>query len=83
MQVVRNSLADISRQRESPKAEDIPAPTEEKKPPAKSLPQLSYGANKKYPHLSKAIEVCCPALEMNLLHDDRKLWISKTKSVES
>ena len=56
-QVVRNSLADITRLRERPKDGDLPDPTDEKKPPRKDLPQLSYGANKKYPHLSKAIEV--------------------------
>ena len=54
---MRNSLADITRLRERPKDGDLPDPTDEKKPPRKDLPQLSYGANKKYPHLSKAIEV--------------------------
>ena len=70
LQVVRNSLADIVRLRERPSSENLPAPTDEKKPPRKDLPQLSYGANKRYPHLSKAIEVSWIGVE-NLLHDDK------------
>ena len=70
LQVVRNSLADIVRLRERPNDEKLPQPTDEKKPARKDLPQLSYGANKKYPHLSKAIEVC-PIGSENLLNDDR------------
>ena len=82
LQVVRNSLADIARLRESPKEENLPQPTEEKKPPRKDLPQLSYGANKKYPHLSKAIEVGPIAVE-NLLHDDKSYGFPRIQTVES
>ena len=82
LQVVRNSLADIARLRESPKDEKVPQPTEEKKPPRKDLPQLSYGANKKYPHLSKAIEVGQIALE-NLSHDDKSYGFPRIQTVES
>ena len=82
LQVVRNSLADIARLRESPKDENIPQPTEEKKPPRKDLPQLSYGANKKYPHLSKAIEVGRIPLE-NLSHDDKSYGFPRIQTVES
>ena len=78
LQVVRNSLADIVRLRERPKDENIPEPTDEKKPPRKDLPQLSYGANKKYPHLSKAIEVGRIGVE-NLLHDDKSYGSLKYK----
>ena len=78
LQVVRNSLADIVRLRERPSDEKLPAPTDEKKPPRKDLPQLSYGANKKYPHLSKAIEVSRIGIE-NLLHDDKSYGSLNTK----
>ena len=76
--MVRNSLADITRLRERPKDGDLPDPTDEKKPPRKDLPQLSYGANKKYPHLSKAIEVR-PIGVQNLSHDDKSYGSLKYK----
>ena len=78
LQVVRNSLADIATLRDRPKDENIPQPTDEKKPPRKDLPQLSYGANKKYPHLSKAIEVR-PIWVQNLSHDDKSYGSLKYK----
>ena len=58
MEVVTNSLADIRSEREAVKGEAIPERPDTEPKPWKAPPKLSYGANKKYPHLSKALEVC-------------------------
>ena len=58
MEVVTNSLADIKAEREAVTGEAIPVRPDKEPNPWRPPPKLSYGANKKYPHLSKALEVC-------------------------
>ena len=58
MEVVANSLAEIRSEREAVKGEAIPERPDTEHKLWKAPPKLSYGANKKYPHLSKALEVC-------------------------
>jgi len=55
MKVVQNSLVDIVPTSE--KVHEEPKPTIERKRQRKEPPQLSHGANKMYPNLSKALEV--------------------------
>ena len=50
-------MAEMSRLHQAPSEADVPEPTDEIKEIKRTPPQLSYGANKKFPHLSKAIEV--------------------------
>jgi len=57
MEVVANSLAEIRSEREAVKGEAIPERPDTEHKLWKAPPKLSYGANKKYPHLSKALEV--------------------------
>jgi len=68
LEVVKNCLSDISPLREVLNSDhsSLPPnkPTERLKPPQwKTPPTLSYGVNKKYPHLSKAVEVKTSAKE--------------------
>merc|ERR1712128_279936 len=61
LQVVKNCLADIKSEREVVSADQVPEPSPTNPVQWKSVPKLSYGPNKKYPHLSKAVEVkMCP-----------------------
>jgi len=61
LQVVKNCLADIKSEREVVSADQVPEPSPTNPVQWKSVPKLSYGPNKKYPHLSKAVEVkTCP-----------------------
>jgi len=57
LQVVKNCLADIKSEREVVSADQVPEPSPTNPVQWKSVPKLSYGPNKKYPHLSKAVEV--------------------------
>ena len=57
MQVVKNSLADIQAERRVSTTDNLPDPSPTEPLQWKSVPKLSYGPNKKYPHLSKAVEV--------------------------
>merc|ERR1712013_703539 len=61
MEVVKNSLADIQAEQRVATTDNLPDPSPTEPLQWKSVPKLSYGPNKKYPHLSKAVEVkCCP-----------------------
>jgi len=61
LEVVKNCLADIQAERKAATSDDLPEPSPTEPLQWKALPKLSYGPNKKYPHLSKAVEVkSCP-----------------------
>ena len=68
MEVVTQSLAEIRAEREAVTGEAVPERPNTEPKPWRAPPKLSYGVNKKYPHLSKALEVCslsltsCPVL---------------------
>jgi len=57
MEVVRNCLSEITSSSTAQPEESIPSSTIEAKQTQKMPPKLSYGSSKKYPHLSKAVEV--------------------------
>ena len=57
LEIVRSSLAGI-KSGEAVTGEAVPVKPESEPKPWKTPPKLSYGSHKKYPHLSKALEVC-------------------------
>ena len=90
-QVVKNSLADITAEREVPHEDQIPQKTSTDPLPWKTLPKLSYGPNKKYPHLSKAVEVkhygykpqylLCNSVQVKSSTNEGRYMVAKQKIV--
>ena len=65
-------MADIEAERELIEEDRLPEKSEVPITPWKTLPKLSYGPNKKYPHLSKAVEV------LELQHKHNKVTIHQS-----
>ena len=56
LQVLKKGLQDVKSSR-PPVDDEVPSSPQCDPKPWKQPPKLSYGPNKKYPHLSKAVEV--------------------------